>query len=531
MPRTTTRKRKYRARSKTRAKRATRKRKRVTRRAKSRTRRVKKTTKKAIAKRKRRVKLINKTIKRVQTKLADEVVTMRRMRPLPTISIVGGDGSANADTGVNELDIRSSDPLYTEHVDGQLVLNKYVGLPVKYSDWWNIEAFHGSCIPRFWMDYSLANDGNVTDPDWEPRKPWESYSDLYQQSRVLAPGISGFSQNNVLDILAYHQREIPFLPCVPKYIDDTDFAGARVVNNRLNQFARKGKRIKIKSNYMRFNFYVKPGMNGVTPELSGKDDYISHHPGPIEGESYSRGIGGKVISYKISAKSVAKARIIVVKRSDFHDAPINLNDFLKDNNPYSMGDEFYRMGKYFNRKYKTDNDIVVQPNGDETISTEVPNEGDTKKLDYEVTKLKDISNETQRGLHNVTIMYDKVHNLRIGGETQVKLSLMKGTVLTYEDRNPAKTELYVDEDGVYRYVENQQTAAVEIKNISLNNDKLPVSTNEVLRDLNMDPADLNHHAERNEYVPIGAKYAAFLLLMNQKCSTEYQIFQKFEFDN
>lgn len=528
MPRTTT-KRKYRARSK-RAKRATKKRKRVTRRAKSGTRRVKKTTKKVIAKRKRRVKLINKTIKRVQTKLADEVVTMRRMRPLSQIDITGGDDNVDASTGVEALDVRSSDPLFTI-VDGQLVMNKYVGLPVKYADWWNIEAFHGSCRPRFWMDYSLANNGDVLDPNWEPKKPWESYSDLYQQSRELAPGISGYNQNNVLDILAYQQREIPFLPCVPKYIDHGASNTDAKFHYRLNEFARKGDRIKVKSNYMRFNFYVKPGMNGIIPELSGKDDHLQHHPGSNPGESFTRGIGGKVISYKISAKSVAKARIIVVKRSDFHDAPINLNDFLKDNNPYSMGDEFYRMGKYFNRKYKTDNDIVVQPNGDESISTEIPNSSNTGKLDYEITKLKDISNETQRGLHNVSIIYDKVHNLRIGGETTVKLSLMKGTVLTYEKQNPSRKELYVNDDGQLSSITNNQLSAVELKLQSFNNDKLPVSTNKVLRDLSMTPTNLDHQAERNEYVPTGAKYAAFLLLMNQKCSTEYQIYQKFEFDN
>ena len=133
MPRTTT-KRKYRQKSKTRAKRAGTKRKRVTRRAKSRTRRVKKTTKKVIAKRKRRVKLINKTIKRVQTKLADEVVTMRRMRPLPRVDIVGGynhptnledPNNVDADTNVDQLDIRANAVDYY-HVDGQLVLNKYV---------------------------------------------------------------------------------------------------------------------------------------------------------------------------------------------------------------------------------------------------------------------------------------------------------------------------------------------------------------------------------------------------------------------
>lgn len=519
MPRTT--KRKYRQKSKTRAKRAGTKRKRVTRRAKSGTRRVKKATKKVIAKRKRRVKLINKTIKRVQTKLADEVVVMRRMKPLNQ-RLDGVVANAAA------LDTRA------ELTDGQLCLNKYIGLPVKYSDWWNINAFHGYIQPRYFIGPNQIG-GTDYDPNWEPARPWESYSDLYLQDTVSAPGTGGLTTiESVCDIRAYDQREIPFLPCVPKHIEHNN-DNSYLFNSRLNQFARKGERIKIRSNYMRFNFYVRPGLKDVVPVLASRQQYehAVHHPPISPGDSSTSDIGGvpgAVKEYTIAAKSMAKARIIVVKRTDDHDAPINLNDFLKDNNPYSMGDEGYRMMKYFYRKYKTDNDIIVNTSGDMNIVTEAPNPANSGKVDYEVTKLKDISNDAQRGLHNVTIMYDKVHNLRVGTETTVKLSLMKGTVLTYEAQNPAIRELYTNQGGAYGNMVNDETANPEIKSIATNNDKLPISTNEVLRKLNMNPSTQSK-AEHNEYVPKGAKYAAFLLLMNQKCSTEYQIFQKFEFDN
>ena len=195
-----------------------------------------------------------------------------------------------------------------------------------------------------------------------------------------------------------------------------------------------------------------------------------------------------------------------------------------------MGDEFYRMGKYFNRKYKTDNDIIVNTSEMNAIETDNPNPGYSGKVDYEVTRLKDVTNETQRGLHNVQIMYDRVHNLRVGGETVVKLSLMKGTVLKYEEQNPYNREIYTLPAGTQAALVNDETTAVELESQGNNNDLLPTSTNELCRKLNINPSNKSK-GEYNEYVPTGAKYAAFLLLMNQKCSTEYQIFQKFEFDN
>lgn len=509
MPRAT--RRKYRKKSKTRR---VAKKKRVVKRK----RRAK--SKKRIAKSKRRVKLINKTIKRVQAKLADEVVTMRRMKPLAQVG--------NAASNVGELDVRN------QLRDGQLCLNKYVGLPVKYSDWWNIEAFHGYIQPKYSIEAIDIGSTTAYDRDWEPKKPWNNYSDLYSQDYLSGLGYPAVHDpQGVVDILAYDQKEIPFLPCVPRHIEyqSSTALHSNPIHSRLNQFARKGDRIKVRSNYMRFNFYVRPGMQYTKPVFCGMDTYEEQMPpttpgGPIE----VKGVGGVVKEWTIAARSMAKARIIVVKRYDDNVAPININDFLKDNNPYSMGDEKYRMGKYFNRKYKTDNDIVVQPGNPIHPETETPNSADPGKVQYQVTKLKDVPNEGQRALHNVTIMYDKVHNLRVGGETVVKLSLMKGTTLKYEEQNPAYNELYTHPNGSIAGLTNTQMADPEIRPTAGYNDALPVSTNEILKHLSTSHTD-ETKAAHNEYVPTGAKYAAFLLLMNQKCSTEYQIFQKFEFDN
>ena len=507
MPRAT--RRKYRKKSKTRR---VRKKKRVVKRKRRRTK-----SKKSIAKSKRRVKLINKTIKRVQTKLADDVVVMRRMKHLQSRLNVNGGEVLSA----SELDVRHPTEIY----DGQLALNKYVGLPVKYSDWWNINAFHGFIKPRYYGNIIGANDGNQYDPDWEPRKPWDSYSELFSQDIITntfgppnAPAVAG------MDILAYDQREIPFLPCVPRHIDVSQTGTTQPFYSRLNDFARKGDRIKVRSNYMRFNFYVQAGIGKIKPVFAGNGAYEVENS-----DQQTSGYGGAIKEYTLSARSMAKARIIVVKRNSADSAPINLNDFLKDNNPYSMGDEFYRMGKYFNRKYKTDNDIIVNTTGSNDIDTEISD--GIGKITYISTKLKDISNETQRGLHNVQIMYDKVHNLRVGGETVVKLSLMKGTVLKYESQNPAYQEIYTNPQGAYNSLVNNETAKPELLASAGNNDVLPTHTNDVLRKLNNIIQTPETKQAHNEYVPTGAKYAAFLLLMNQKCSTEYQIFQKFEFDN
>lgn len=523
MPRTVKRrtiKRKYRRKSKSKPKRK------VVAKRKRRTKSKSKRVTKRVTQAKRRVKLINKTIKRVQTKLADEVVTMRRMKPLQS-------RRNNITTGAQDLDIRQS------ILDGQLCLNKYLGLPVKYSDWWNINAFHGYISPRYWVPKISQFDSSFDDRNWEAKKPWESHSDLYLQDTISAPNNNNdvAPGEQVLDIRAYDQKEIPFLPCVPKWIERSDYYQSP--ENRLKQFCRKGERIKIRSNYMRFNFYVKPGMKDIIPEMSSGDTYDSetHMPAVSPAPAYSniRGVPGAIRSFRIAAKSMAKARIIVVKRTDDHDGPINLNDFLKDNNPYTMGDEGYRMSKYFYRKYKTDNDIVVNTDGSAMKqTTDAVNAIDSGKVQYEVTKLKDLSNSVQRGLHKVQIMYDKVHNLRVGGETVVKLSMMKGTVLTYEKENPAFQEFYTSSLGGFSYFDNTGTANPELKPNPGLNDSLPTHTNTILRDMSKNPTTNELailKAKHNEFVPKGAKYAAFLLLMNQKCSTEYQIFQKFEFDN
>lgn len=524
MPRAT--RRKYRKKSKTRR---VKKKKRVVKRK----RRTK--SKKRVAKSKRRVKLINKTIKRVQAKLADDVVVMRRMYRKTQVGTTGSD--------VSTLDIRD------QIRDGQLILNKYVGLPVTYSDWWQINDFHGANRPRY--NYLADKVGHLdsytaVDRDWETKKPWDNHTDMYPQDHITGLGLPGVGENfieGVVDILAYTQKEIPFLPCVPRHVELINNGG--IYSSRLNQFARKGDRIKVRSNYMRFNFYVQPGMQYCKPVFAGRDEYEEQLPPEIPGgPSQVRGLGGVVKEWTIAARSMAKARIIVVKRSgDAHDNPINLNDFLKDNDPYLMGDEKYRMNKYFNRKYKTDNDIIVQPFSTGMVHTQEPNHADVKKLQYQVTKLKDLSNETQRSLHNVQIMYDKVHSLRVGGETVVKLSLMKGTTLKYEEQNPAHTEIYTSKTGTTLTNVNNQLADPEIRTAAGYNDALPVSTNDILRRrFKHDPPSNDNgqpptvvtpevQAARNEYVPTGAKYAAFILLMNQKCSTEYQIYQKFEFDN
>lgn len=519
MPRTYRRKtikRKYRRKSRAKPKRRV---------VKKRKRRTKSTKSKRVTKRvtqaKRRVKLINKTIKRVQTKLADEIVTMRRMKPLAT-------RKHGVLTGLNELDVRNAQP-----IDGQLCLNKYIGLPVKFSDWWTIDAFHGFNMPRYFVDVD-NNIGNEYDKDWEAKVPWFSHAELFTQSLIKTPGPLGTAQHQGVDIRAYDQKEIPFLPCVPRRIDlnDTYWKG----QSRLEQFCRKGERIKVRSNYMRFNFYVQAGMKETIPIFSGSSTYqhAITQPGPSPTSASTSteftGRGGNVKEWKIAAKSFAKARIIVVKRNQDHEAPINLNDFLKDNDPFTMGDEEYRMNKYFHRKYKNDNDIIVNTGGSTDIETEIiPTDSD--RVNYECTKLKDLSNSVQRGLHRVNIMYDKVHNLRLGGETVVKLNFMKGTVLTYEKQNPYHEEMYADASATIQTLKNAETAKPEVNDTLPNqNDRLPVSTNYVLRNLQENPQD-SVKGEHNEYVPKGPKYAAFLLLMNQKCSTEYQIFQKFDFDN
>lgn len=472
--------------------------------------------KKATARRKR----MDKTLSRVKTLLKDETVSIRKMCPVRIIpdNEVDADGEAFGQPPIM-LDYRQ------DISDGQYVQTS-PGHPKKYQHFFKVDKFHGGCIPR----RNIHGDvDSFEDPLWE--KHYGISGVLNGDSIYLQQDRLGGAEEGQ-DIRAFRQIELPFMPCIPMSPHQDVTAGNyQVSRSEIENFARKGDHIRIKSNYFRFNFFVRAEKkkkvfssgqayadttNVVAPPISTG---AIHESGNISGRE------GVEVSYQLSAPRYAKARIIVVSREDDDNEPIVIDEFLKEADPYIMGDEEYRMKKYFNRGYKTGSDVY------ENLQTTEDNNNEHLNWD-----IHERSEKVQIAKQNVQKVYDKTFNLKMNDETVVTLNLLKGKTLKYREQHNSD---YFAQDGV---ANGQVVQEPFLLNFDRGVNVLPSSPNELLYQtkqsllaLANDPAlaqdeSINNQKMVHEMVPLGKKYAMFMLLMNQRCKTEYQVFSKFTYD-
>lgn len=462
------------------------------------------------AKAKRRVKAINKTIARVRTKLKDEHVSMRRMY-LKTRSAGRDNDTLDAETDLRQFTYNGQEP-----TDGELVNNQNLRIPVKYDDWFQINNFHGYCMPRGLT--SQISSTSAYDPMWERYDQWINIA------RWFAPERVGISENEYanqtlklgLDIMAYRQIEIPYVPCIPSAVENQMSINPRPPRGQLDHYTRDGDMIKVTQNYLRFNFYVS------SDERFQKYSYMAGTNYENQSES---GVVTSVVNtpkqYSVTAPRFAKARIIIVKRKKLIESPIVLDDFLKQNDPYIMGDELHRMSKYFHRGRKTKADYLLQnaASRTETTALYVPPHAttDTESRNYSLIPTSD-----QELLNDVAIVYDKVHRLKMNSETTVKITAMKGKVLHYKP-NPGRRETVVDNGVPGNIIQNTNIA---IDELSPGNQILPISTNAAWE---IHSGNALNQAKAFEYCP-EEQYACFLMLQNVRCTTEYSVFQKFDYD-
>lgn len=302
---------------------------------------------------------------------------------------------------------------------------------------------------------------------------------------------------------------------------------------------------------MRFSFWVRSENQNMNATYYGHQDAalleaeavdpgatIHGHtvvpPGTYQGdvgielayrETEKKVVSNRVKEYKIDAPKNAYARIIIVSRDSGDQDPIYLNDFMKDADLWSMGDEGHRMRKYFYRGRKTKSDILRNVNVNERGQ-----EYDTANANVVQPPANGlfadksvISMERQRELADVQVIHDKVYKLRVDGETVVKINTLKGKTLKYEHANQSYTftdgSAGNDVDVDFANAEGTGTSQFH----------LPVSTNECLREMKTNPPT-GLTAKVHEYVPLGRKYAAYLFLMNSRTETHYEVYQKFDFD-
>lgn len=542
MPRRTT-KRKYRAKSK--SKRTKRKRKPSAK--------VVAARKKAKQKRVRRVKLINKTIRRVQTKLADEKGVMYRQKLTQIRAVnMGVPGPPTEQV----LDILGNAN------DGDFIKHTTVGLPFKHQDYFTMDAFHGICMPKWTLN---SDQGLTEDPNWE--KIVQSGAWVPQERIGIGATFAGEAMGNALDIRALRTVKLPFLPCIPKWIDTAinpantpfpNWQAEKLKWNELDRFARKGDRIKILNNYFRFKFYVRPdnqGIRGVykgVPQNPVTDTIISgmisagnsvppggpgagpwtlnhllqNNPVLQDGlravSAVTEGATNQLLTYTLTTKPSAHVRIIIVSRDSGDNNPIEIEDFLKENAQYSMGDEGYRMERFFYRKKKTERDFYRNTTSALSVTNQFAGQMDPDP--------KDTSLEQQRVKANVQFHHDKVYKLKVGFN-MIRLNPLKGKVLTYEHSDPTiqgaqGNSGILNTEGVFAEGEDIQPEATGAANFIL-----PTDTEALLTTISQqDQTGARTNAMRMEYVPKGRTYAMFMMVKNVRCSTEWDIFQKFEYD-
>lgn len=460
-------------------------------------------------------KKLKKVAKRVLTSMNDDKAVMYRQYVPPDASV------PNPTPGQPALTLDSVAAI----VDGAYVNSDKPALKMivrrEKTGFFQVDKYRGMLAPS-WQEQMTGFDDN-------------------QNYDVGQPFLAGMPWNRV-DIRAYREVELPFLPAIPAIAGGTTNF---LQHNELEEYCRTNQKIKITNNYMKFKFFAtangqvgkfhiatnvyqdqnndtgifQPMIDDTNMEAVGRPAY-SYQPGQhrmlgfnsnlevvrqfgfsnmehehvaddvVNGGQSITKTGNLPLSYKITARRFAKVRIIVVERECMDDSPILLSDFMKYNsttdwkNEFHYGSEELHQSKRFNSKKKTKRDL--------------PFFQDTKMLEQKA---------------KVKFLVDKVVNLPMGREKTVILNPLKGKVLEYEpvERSDRVTDVGADVSDETTGDANEELTP-----------GLPVNINSV-------PV-LTSVQQRNEYCPVNKQYAMFMLMNCQRAGIEYDIFQKFEYD-
>lgn len=484
--------------------------------------------KKAAAKRRNRK--INKVVARVLTDMNDDKATMYRQYVDPAATVKDGNGVVKGLDGIvgnisNGDFVSPKDPLISNY------------LRRNEANFFQIDAYHGMIAPS-WQDgnnFRTQKHDNQINPDTGVGAFGSVMDNPLQHETPLA--------NNRIDIRAFKEIEIPFLPCIPALVRPevhyTSDAGDRMVRHELEQFCRTNNKIKITNNYMRFRFFATPNgqieQTGQPTRMRMTGDFTNIEPtfsavsnGTFGHPSYPENAH---IEYRITAKRFAKVRIILYERDQEEEHSVKLRHFMKyghhnlnlngidaDSTLMPGGNLFtteeYRLGKRFHSPLKSKMDCLYGPD-----------------------------RSTEERLMGGKLIMDKVINLKMGEETVFTCNPLSGKVLEYDDVKPhtqrnddgddEKVVINEDETKSDTQMEVDTQDATVTTTLQEHDERqgLPIHVNSdfPLYLLNNDSDD-DLNRQKSEYKPKHKQYGMFMLLYCQRAGIEYDIFQKFEYD-
>jgi hypothetical protein len=457
------------------------------------------------AKRRRREKKVNKAISRVLTDMNDAKATMYRQYVDPNASIRDTLG-----------DNRGLDGIVGNISDGDFVTVKDPALQYllrrNETNFFQIEAYHGMVAPS-WQDgfnptTILHDNQHITDTGIGP--------DLDNNTRPSPPA------NDRIDIRAFKEVELPFLPCIPSKIWN---ANSVKYTHELDQFCRENNKIKITNNYMRFRFFATPNghieQTGTPLRLRMTGNYSNIEP-VFRGMRTHNELGvpygtdvNEVVEYKITAKRFAKVRIILYERDQEEQHPVRLEDFMK-------------FGKHNLDKNGIEAESRLMPGGN-LFTTEEYRLG--KRFSSPRKKKRDClygaDTATEERLMGGKLIMDKVINLPMGKETVFTCNPLAGKVLEYDDA-PPQHQFNDDGDDNMGHTEDGASTITERNNNDVTG--LPLHVNRAFPLYLSNGNDLDTSRQKAEYKPKKKQYGMFMLLYCQRAGIEYDIFQKFEYD-
>ena len=486
------------------------------------------------AKRRRRDKKINKVVARVLTDMNDDAATMYRQSVDKYAYVLDGQDELHLD-GATSSAIQNGQFVNAKSAVLQALVKR------NETNFFQIDAFHGMVAPS-WKRYDhndipVNRDGTNTDNQIHN----ELGDTPVGNNEALALG-------SKIDIRAFAQIELPFLPCIPHQIHSS---GNNETLHQFDQFCRTNNKIKIKNNYMRFRFFATPNGHVVSKSLANPFDDNANNYTRLEmdgtftnieptftmagntavlqqtqwtttnpdlqgtvsvpADTYVQQKSNVAKEYKISARRFAKVRIILYERNQEEVHPVQLKDFMRyhdeNMNPVLgmarmpggnlMVSEEYRLHKRFSSPRKTKRDLFYQ--ADTTL---------------------------EERLMGGKIVIDKVLNLPMGKETVYTCNPIAGTVLEYDDSEGS----YRDDTNT---TVNMQTDADETVlglpvdvNSCENLYKPKIEADEITNTA----AQLAQIGQQAEYKPKNKQYGMFMLIYAQRAGVEYDVFQKFQYD-
>lgn len=471
------------------------------------------------AKRRRRDKKINKVVSRVLTDMNDDKATMYRQYVHPHAFVRTTDSSGVVtNVGLDGIigNIRNGD-----FVTAKDPLLAYF-LRRNETNFFQIDAYHGMCAPS-WQDGNNLRTQTHDNEIIRDTGMGNVEETINNPGGELTPLV-----NNRLDIRAFKEIELPFLPCIPSKVGG-HWAATLYKEHEFGQFARENNKIKITNNYMRFRFFATPNghieQTGDPKTMRMTGDYSNIEPTfnarPIThshlGVPYNAA-QNDVLDYKIIAKRFAKIRIILYERDQEESHKVELKHFLKYGE-YNLGSngledearqmpgsnlfstEEYRLGKRFSSPLKKKNDCLY---GADT--------------------------STEERLMDGKVIMDKFINLPMNEEYVFTCNPLAGKVLEYDD---TQRSTLMNDDGDETEetgMDQEDSNATEAQRDHDESAQLPVHVNVNFPLYLTNGSDEDANRQKAEYKPKKKQYGMFMLMYCQRAGIEYDVFQKFEYD-